>query len=174
MTVCDKVIRAKKGDDNAFSLLIQERKEKLYRTAFAYVKNEQIALDVVGETVLKAYKGIRKLNTPAYFDTWLIRILINSAINALKQSRKIVPLNEEVLLESMKYQEKDYNSIDLLSAIDCLDEKHKNIIILKYFQDLTITQVAEILQMPVGTAKTYLHRALKKLRIELREECFDG
>lgn len=173
MGKCDKVLMAQKGDDNAFYELIEERKEKLYRTALIYVKNEQIALDIIGETVYKAYKGLRKLRHLEYFDTWLIRILINTSNDYLKKNKKVVEFSEEILVNKLGYEETGYDRIDIFTAVDSLDEKHKTIIILKYYQDLTITQIGDLLGLPPGTVKTYLHRALKKLRIEFEEECYN-
>lgn len=171
---CNKVLMAQKGDDHAFYELIQEQKEKLYRTALAYVKNEQTALDIIGETVYKAYKGLRKLRQPEYFDTWLTRILINTSNDYLRQSKKTVEFNEEILTEQLGYEEVNCDRVDIFKAIDTLDEKHKTIIILKYYHDLTITQIGELLEIPTGTVKTYLHRALQKLRIEFGKECYNG
>jgi RNA polymerase sigma-70 factor (ECF subfamily) len=70
--------KAQKGDDEAFSELIDSCQEKLYKIAFAYLKNEQNSLDAVGDTIYKAYMNISKLKIPEFFNTWIIKILINS------------------------------------------------------------------------------------------------
>ncbi|HHY82979.1 MAG TPA: sigma-70 family RNA polymerase sigma factor [Clostridiales bacterium] len=169
MDINSLVYRAKKGDGSAYWELIEPKKENLYRIAFCYVKNEEDALDIVSETIYRGLLSIGKLKIPEYFYTWLTRILINCAINHLK---KVKPLSstEREIPDSTVTEELDRAQVmDLYQAIDQLDSKHKSVIILKYIEDLTLAQTAEILNMPVGTVKTYLNRALKKLKLDLRE-----
>ena len=81
---CEKNVReAIKGDDEAFLDLMNECKEQLYRTAYAYVKDEEMSLDIVQETVCKAYTAIHKLREPKFFNTWIIRIVINIKIHLM-------------------------------------------------------------------------------------------
>lgn len=169
------VTKAQKGDNVAFSELINSCKEKLYKIAFAYLKNEEEALDIVSDTIYKAYMDINKLKNPQYFNTWITRILINSAINRLKKNERIVLIDEYEKVESFNLNISDIESdipkcIDLYNAIDKLNVKSKSIIILRYFQDMTISEISEVLKIPEGTTKVYLHRALKKLKVELEEE----
>lgn len=167
----EKVLRARHGDDNAFSDLIRERKEILYRTAFTYVKNRDDALDIVSETIYKAYISIKKLKEPQFFNTWLIRILINTSLDHIKRSKKILPFKGDIAINEPITSRDSVELLDLYYAVDKLDPKYKTIVILKYFQDFTLGQIAEVLECPIGTVKTYLHKALKELRIELKEEC---
>lgn len=160
--------RAKKGDGAAFYALIQDRKEHLYRIAYCYVKNEQDALDLVSEAVTKAYVALPKLKEPAYFETWLIRILINCAIDFIKKAKPLRPMMHDFAEVSAEVPDRE-EMMDLYRAIDSLDGLHKTIILLLYLEDKTIVQAAELLQMPVGTVKTYLNRALKQLRLKMKE-----
>lgn len=162
------VKKARSGDDNAFYELIQQRKELLYRTAYSYVKNREEALDIVGDTVYRAYKSIKRLKDPVLFNTWLTRILINCSLDYMKKQKRIV-LTEETEDTPVPAQDSPEN-IDLYRAVDQLDNKCRTVVILKYFHDLTLGQVAEVMDCPQGTVKTYLHRALKTLRVELKEE----
>lgn len=175
MNDIDIVNKAKKGDDDAFSTLITCCKENLYKIAFAYLKNEEEALDIVSDTVYKAYMDINKLENPQYFNTWITRILINNAINRLKKNKRIVLIDEYEKIEDLNSEVSDIGidisrSVDLYNAIDKLNVKSKSIIILRYFQDMTISEISEVLEIPEGTIKVYLHRALKKLKVELEEE----
>jgi len=168
--------KAQKGDDEAFSELIDTCKEKLYKIAFAYLKNEQNSLDAVGETIYKAYMNISKLKMPEFFNTWIIKILINSCKDIFKSNNKVLYINEYYKIDedSKEILETDIkidNNIDLYNAIDKLNEKFKSVIILKYVEDMTISQISEVLNFPEGTVKVYLKRALGVLKIELGEEC---
>lgn len=175
MNDIDIVIKAQNGDDAAFSQLIKSCKEKLYKTAFAYLKDEEEALDVVSDTVYKAYMNINKLKNPEFFSTWITRILINSAINRLKKNKRVILIDEYEKFDSFTPISSDIalevpKSIDLYNAIDKLNVKSRSIIILKYFQDMTISEISRVLKIPEGTIKVYLQRSLKKLKVELGEE----
>ena len=167
----EQVLLAKNGDEEAFRKLIEESKSMLYRTAFAYTRNEDDAIEIVQETVYKAFVSINQLKEPAYFGTWLTRILINCSINYMKKQKRMIlfsePIPKYVASTNPGHVEE---KMDLSFAIDQLEEKLKTVVILKYYHDLTIIQIAEILECPVGTVKTRLHMALKKLRVELKEE----
>ena len=90
MNTDNLVKSARLGNDDAFYELIQQRKELLYRTAYAYVKNQEDALDIVSDTVYKAYRSLRKLKEPAFFNAWLTRILINCSLDHLKKQKRII------------------------------------------------------------------------------------
>ncbi|MGL4571090.1 MAG: sigma-70 family RNA polymerase sigma factor [Clostridium sp.] len=162
----ERLIKASiKGNDEAFLELIDTEKENLYRTAFAYVKNEDAALDVVQETVYKVYISIDKIKNPKFFKTWITRILINNALDYMKKNSNIIYLENNELINTIKDKEYDQDeNIHIWEAIQNLDEKHKEVIILKYFDDLTISEISSVLGYPVGTVKTYLNKGLNGLK----------
>ena len=174
----DKIIPIYKNqlsNDELFSNSIDIHKEHLYKIAFAYLKNEQDSLDAVSETIYKAYKNIDKLKRQELFNTWIIKILINSCKSVLKNN-KVIYIDEydKTKKDNFDILETDFKlsiNIDLHNAIDKLNDKFKSIIILKYLEDMTIIQISEVLNMPEGTVKVYLRRALGVLKIELGEEC---
>lgn len=172
----DLVNRAKKGDSDAFTELISDKKADLYRLAYLYVKNKDDALDIVSEAVYKTYISINKLKHEEYFDTWLTRILINCCYDFIKKNNKLVLLPEREDGENPIDHIPDNSGslvdekVDLYDAMDKLADHLKTIIILKYFRGLTITEISQVLEYPVGTVKTYLNRALKNLRMELKED----
>lgn len=165
-----KIKLAQKGDDNAFYELLSERKGQLYKTAFAYVKNKEDALDIVSDTVYKAYISIKNLKEPNFFNTWLTRILINNSLDYINKKGRALPLKENVNSDTRIISKDDEQIIDLKVAVDKLSGKYKTIVILKYFQDMTLVEIAKILQCPLGTVKTNLHKALGELRLDLKEE----
>jgi len=157
--------RSKKGNDKAFLKLMDEEKVKLYKMAYIYTKNESDALDVVQETVTKAYASIHTLKEEKYFSTWIMKILINTALEIHRKSQKLVPLNSEMekQVASIQHDEK----MDILQALEQLDEKYKTVILLKYYRDLTVKDIAIILECPEGTVKTNLYRGLQQLKTYL-------
>ena len=169
MELEEKIIKAKKGDDNAFYELISERKEILYKTAFTYVKNKEDALDILNETVYRAFISIKRLKEPEFFNTWLTRILINCALDTLRKDKKVLQLDEQAGIANLSSNLAQEDVFDLNIAVDSLKEKYKTIVILKYFQDMTLAEISEVMQCPLGTVKTNLYKALKELKINLEE-----
>lgn len=170
MDIESRVVLAQKGNKEMFSELIKERKEQLYKMAYMYVKNQQDALDIVSETVYKAYSSINKLKKPKYFTTWLTRILINCALEHIRKYNNTVPLyeNEEVVIEESSTSKEEV--IDLYEAVDKLKDNYKTVVILKYFEDMTIKEIGQVMDQPMHNIKNYLHKALIQLRIELKED----
>lgn len=163
------VHKARTGDAEAFEELIEPIREKLYRIAYSYVKNRDDALDIVSESVYRAYVNLRRLKNPSYFDTWMIRIVINQSINLINKNRRIT-LKADMAVNAASQDTVDIDeALDLYAAMDRLNDNQKAVVILKYFEDLPITQVAAIMERPVGTVKSFLHGALKELRLELKE-----
>ncbi|WP_240613659.1 sigma-70 family RNA polymerase sigma factor [Pueribacillus theae] len=163
------VARAKKGDTEAFQVLINEDKEKLYRMAFVYMKDEEDALEVFQETVYAALKSISSLKNNRYFSTWLTRILINQAIDALRKKKKVVPMSHDVL-ENLSESEtiKPEEQLDLLEALAEINGKYKTVLLLRYYEDYTIGQIAAILGCPEGTVKTNIRRGLESLKQKMK------
>ncbi|MEK5523009.1 RNA polymerase [Heyndrickxia sporothermodurans] len=161
-----RIKKARKGDSKAFEELIGKYEEQLYRTAYIYVHNKEDALDVVQETVYKAYLSLDKLKEPSYFKTWLMRILINNAYELLRTRQKVVKINEEskFAAESITKPIQSEQNIDLQVAIQQLEVNYQKVILLYYYHDLPIRQIAWHMEVPEGTVKSYLHRARKSLK----------
>lgn len=157
----------RQGDANAFYIMISPHKTQMYKIAYSYFGNEQDALEAIQETTCRAYNNFHKLKHPEYFKTWLIRILINYCIDEKKRMKRSIYLIEESII-----QEDDAINmrIEIRQALKKLTPVSKSIIILKYFEDLTINEIADIMQKPTGTIKTWLNKALKELRTIVREE----
>lgn len=169
----DLVLAAQRGDDQAFYELIDQHKSRLYRIAWTSLRHEQDALEAVQETVCRAYVNMKKLKNPAFFATWLVRILLNHCIDELKRRAKQSPHRshqmKNVPEERVMFRQSDVSisvedRLELEQAIDELGEPEKQIILLKYYEDMTITDISDVLACPPGTIKTRLHRALNKLR----------
>ena len=152
------------GDKEAFSKLIKNNKEYLYKTAFIYVKNEEKALEVLQETITRGFMGINNLKNSSYFKTWITRILINVALDMIKKDSNTEELNEFIEYNDVFSQVKIEEKIDLYNAVDLLNDNYKTSIILRYFNDLKIHDIALIMDVPENTVKTYLSRAKKELK----------
>lgn len=164
--------KAKANDIEAFEELLTLYANQLYRTAFLYVGNREDALDIVQETSFKAYMAIKTLKKNKYFSTWITKILINNAYELLKKRKREIPFEN---IEPYLKQQEGFNieQIDLLRAVHDLRDTYRDAIILFYFRDLSIKEVAVIMDIPENTVKTYLHRGKEQLKIKLKGAEFD-
>lgn len=167
----DLVHKAQSGNHHAYITLFQQYEQQLYRTAYVYVHNQQDALDVIQETAYRSFKLITTLREPKYFKTWLIRICITCAIDLLRQRKKIVHLKSEHMEFAVSKEDYDVPlSVSLKQVIEQLEEDERSVILLRFYHDFTIREIAEVLQIPLGSSKTILYRALHKLRKVIKEE----
>lgn len=158
------VKKAQKGDDEAFLQLFQMYEADIYRMAYIYVKNETDALDVVQETAYRSFKKIKSLKKPEYFKTWLTKIAINCSLDVFRKNQKVIQLKPEYE-EIIGIEEEDIPlSLSLQDLVDGLNADEKNIVLLRFYQNLTFKEIAEVLDIPLGSAKSVLYRALKKLK----------
>lgn len=123
-------------------------------------------MDIVQEAVYRAYVKKNNLKQPEYFMTWITRILINCAMDFLKKSKKVINL-EENFNEADKIKVSSEEIIDLYSALKELDERSKTVVVLRYFEDMTLQDISNAIELPLSTTKTILYRALGKLKIKL-------
>lgn len=163
------VKKAMRGNPNAFGELIRTEQEYLYRMAFLHTRNEEDALDAVQESILRAYRSIKTLREPAYFRTWLTRIVINTAKELARKQKPYGDLEELELLAAPEGLSPD-ERMDLYAALEKLPEQYRDVIRLKYFDGLKTREIAERLDTPEGTVSSWLHRAMEQLRMELKEE----
>lgn len=168
------VRRAQKHDEKALTLLLTDYQEYLYQIAFLYCKDQQAALDAVSECVTKVYLNLPKLKKPEYFKTWMTRILINEVLDDIRKRKNQVSYDR---LKEMGYEaELEEDSItreeklDLYQALDQLKPDYKKVLILKYFQELPVSEISEMLDISESSVKVLLHRGRKKLRRILLEE----
>lgn len=156
--------------EDSFLSLVTKNQEKLYRIAYSYVKNKDDALDIVQESVYKAYISYHKVKEKRYENTWLVRIVINTSIDFLKKNNKVIALDMGYM-ENMKDSKSEniHTKVIVEEALDKLNEKQKTVVILRYFEDMKLEDIASILDAPVSTIKTTLYRALKDMKVNLKE-----
>ena len=158
-----------KGNKEPFGILIKNNKEYLYKMAFLYVKDEQDALEVIHETVYRAFLNIEKLKKAKFFNTWITRILINVSIDFLKKKGKNEMLDESTPIIKERCEISTEEKLDLYNAIDLLNDNYKTVIIMMYFNDMKIKDISKVMEIPENTVKTYLRRAKQALGEVLKE-----
>lgn len=145
--------------------ILLEKYNQYYRLAYSYVHNEDDASDIVQNGAYKALKSSHTLKQPEHTQTWIYRIMLNECFTYLKQPKFLSyeKLEEENELDLGSVKD-HYEDVDLQNALDVLSQKDKAIIILKYFEEKTLEEIADILEENVNTIKSRLYRSIKKLR----------
>lgn len=149
-------------------LYITNNLDKLYRLAFSYAKNEHDVEDIVNESVKRALDAIYQLEKEEFLGTWMYRIVINTASSYMKMKSKLIYIDE--VIENTLVKEDKYQDTDLYNMVMKLDSKYRIVIVLRFYEDMAIDKIAEVLNENVSTVKTRLYKALKLLKIEMNEE----
>ena len=147
-----------------FSRRVLAMENRLYRVSCGLLRNPQDRLDAAQEAVIRAWERIDGLKKPEYFETWLTRILINICYDMLRARRNIVPL--ESIAEQPAPEGVDG---ELRAAIQRLERELRIVVVLHYMEGYKLREIAEILEIPVGTVKTRIMRAKRQLREHLEE-----
>ncbi len=147
-----------------FIKCVRDMERKLYRVCRAMRLNDADAQDAVQEALLKAYKNIESLREDRYFETWLIRILINEARAILRRSQKA----DQPLDEKIPVIPEGENSV--AAAILSLPEKERLCLTLHAIEGYGLKEIAEITKSPVGTVKWRLKKARDRLKETLEKE----
>ncbi|QFG00580.1 RNA polymerase subunit sigma-70 [Psychrobacillus glaciei] len=149
---------------------IVENQNAHYRLAFSYVKNKESALDIIQESIMKALRSIDSLEEIHYLKTWFYRILINTSIDLIHKNKRVIVVEDNVLDFHLPVHENEIPDIDLYEAVDHLPPVYKTIIILRFFEDMKIEDIATTLGENTNTIKTRLYAALRKLRSNMEEK----
>ena len=136
--------------------------EAMYRLAYTYVRNEEDALDIVQESVYKAIKYSGRVRQEAHIRTWLWRIVMNTAVDFIRKSSREIATDETQETSAL-----DTESERAIQA--ALDEREKTVVVLRFFEDQKLDDIAKIMNENTSTIKTVLYRSLKKLKVRLTE-----
>ena len=153
-----------------FVPFIRENKERFYYLAYSYTKNEQDALDVVQDSIQKALLSLSTLKDEQQIKSWFYKIVVRTSIDFLRKYKREQVVDDEKLAVITPQKMDTYNNVDLTNALNNLSRTYREVIILRYFEDLKIEDVAHVLEININTAKSRLYKALKLLRIQLQEE----
>lgn len=162
------VRRAIEGDHDAFSSLVDASVDRLYGVANLILRDSDRAQDAVQEALVSAWKDIRALRDPDAWDAWLHRITVWACYKAAKSERRRSQVELKVVSDRMTTLHDSASAIadrDLIEReLNDLPIDHRAVIVLRFYLDLPLDEVADILDIPIGTVKSRLHRALASLR----------
>ena len=164
------VERARRGDHDAFAHLATAAFARVSAIAQLVVRDRELARDVVQDALFRAWRDLPGLRDPDRFDAWLHRLVVRTSLNALRTRRRRV---QEVELPPTDIA----GVADITSAIADRDQlgaalrrlspEARALVVLHFYADLTLADAAAILDIPLGTAKSRLHRSLAAMRTSL-------
>lgn len=190
MAVSEEVLiqRASKGDAGAFETLVTTYEKGVYNLAFRLVSDREDAMDIAQEVFLKAYQALPRFRGDSRFSTWIYRVCVNASLDHLRRKQRSASysLDEPVSFKESSVTreiEDDGESVEdsvetkflgqaVLSALKDLDAAHRVIILLSDVRGCSYQEIADILELSMGTVKSRLHRARNMLRRLLPAEQF--
>ncbi|WP_339313985.1 sigma-70 family RNA polymerase sigma factor [Paenibacillus sp. FSL M7-0896] len=149
-------------EETDFVKALMEHSDQLYSIAYSYLGNRNDALEALQETTCRAWMKRRTLKDSGAFKTWLIRILIYVCIDEQRRMKKAVPTAAEHMQEAVIHNSTE--SMEMQWALSQVKVKYRHVLLLKYYNDMTLAEIAVLLGKPEGTVKTWQHKGLKQLR----------
>lgn len=178
-----RILQVLKGDQDAYGEIVELYKDKVYQISYRMLGNSHEAEDIAQEAFIRAFINIHSFNIDLKFSTWLFRIATNLCIDRIRKKKPDYYLDAEVagtdglnmysqISSKTDMPEKELESLELEEAIQReilkLPEKYRSVIVLKYIEELSLIEISEILNLPIGTVKTRIHRGREALRKQLR------
>jgi RNA polymerase sigma-70 factor (ECF subfamily) len=179
---------SRNGDRRAFAELVEMYKDKIYHLGYRMLNQRQEAEDVVQETFLRVYTNLDRYDENQKFSTWIYRIATNLCIDRLRKRKPSYSIDAELtdsegtdwhaLLASDDASPETELILSetqqhIREAIQSLPDKYKSVVVLRYLHDLSLQEISDILEMPVTTIKTRVHRGREFLRKKLESEYGD-
>lgn len=149
-----------------FAENIKEHEFEMYRVAYAILKTDVDAQDAVGETIVKVFERMDTLRDIERFKPWAMKILVNEAKKMLRTRRRFVSLNDEKILEMLSQQQSSPLS-DIWESVLELEDEFRVAATLYYYDDFSMKEISDIMDIPEGTVKSRLSRAREKLRLSM-------
>lgn len=160
----------KNGNKDSFVQIINKVQEHVYKTIYSFIGNEENSIEVFDNVIFKSYTNLHKINHPEYFKTWVIRIAINESKNFLSKNSKVIHI-DDYISENESFNTLDNsnidNKIDFENALNKLNIDFKSILIMKFYMDFTLEEIANTMQKPTSTIKTWYYKALSNLKENL-------
>jgi RNA polymerase sigma-70 factor, ECF subfamily len=159
--------RVLNGHTAAYGEVFSRHREKAFALAFQYLRNREDAKDVVQEAFIKAYRNLRRFDLSRSFGPWLLTIVRNLSIDALRKRKHSGDELPERLPDSRRRADDDVLRGEVWTALETLSADHREIVFLRDYQGHSYTEIAEILGIPLGTVMSRLHHARRSLIVRL-------
>ncbi|HEY4600564.1 MAG TPA: RNA polymerase sigma factor SigW [Cerasibacillus sp.] len=179
----EKIKRVKKGDQSAFEDVVVLFQSRIYQHCYRMLGNAHEAEDIAQEAFIRAYVNIHSYDDKRKFSTWLYRIATNLSIDRLRKRKPDFFLDAEIkgtdgldmysqLATDARLPEEEVQGMELQNyiyqEIANLPPIYRSIITLRYLEEFSLKEISEIMDLPLGTVKTRIHRGREALRKKLR------
>ena len=169
------VYAARDGEALAFDTLFYRYKDGIFRLGFAITKDPSAAEEIVVDTFARAYRALARLEPEGTLRPWLYRVAVNLSYNRRPRKNVMVSTLEDAHEEVFESGDRSPSSLAelaelrrvVLAAVETLGPKHRVVVVLHYLNGLNLAEIAEVVECPVGTVKSRLHYALRRLRAYL-------
>lgn len=163
--------KAIKGDKEAFSRVIIQNKDVMYRTTMIILKNEDDAYDALQNALIRMYQNISKLENKEAFNSWSRKIIINCCYDLISKNKKVIDITSKIAENYEETKEDIYECEDsFIQLLEHIKPELRLTATLYYYDDLSIKEIAETLEIPEGTVKSRLAVAREKLYELLMKE----
>ncbi|MBD3232942.1 MAG: sigma-70 family RNA polymerase sigma factor [candidate division Zixibacteria bacterium] len=168
--------RVIQGDKNAFNLIVNKYKDKVFKTAMRMVRNKDDAYDITQEVFIRAYKGLKNFKGDSNLYTWLYRITVNNCLNFTSRDKfktmasvadLTTPPVSSLTPESQLKESQLFEMLD--EAIEQLPPQQRAVFIMRYYDEMTHAEIAKILNRSEGAIKANYFQAVKKLKTALKD-----
>ena len=163
------VHRFKEGQLQAFDEIVERYREKLTRLIYGFVGTKSDTEDLLQEVFLRAYRNLSRFRGESSLYTWMYRIALNICRNHLRRNKRFLPLTETRFSKVEEAYEDTEKGVLLRKMMEKLPWRQKQVLVLKYFQNLTINEIALTLRCSPNTVKVHLYRAISGLRRIMRK-----
>ncbi len=154
-------------EKDEFCECIRQNENAMYSLAYSIVRNDADAAEVLSESVYRAYKNLESIKNPKAFKTWILRIVHNTAVELIRRNSKTVLTYE---IPPTPDNECFESSFDLRNAVESLKQPYRTVVILFYYENLSISKIAQITDSNSVTVKKQLSRARNMLKESLKED----
>lgn len=155
-------------DKESFCEHIRQQENAMYSLAFSVVKNDADAAEIISESIFRAYKKIDTLKNENAFKPWILRIVHNTAVEFVRKNSKIVSL-DTIDIADEDIENHLLTTLSLREAVRSLKQPYRTVVVLYYYEDFSIAQIAKITDTSMVNVKQRLFRARKQLREILKE-----
>lgn len=167
--ICMRYLQMKEKLYHSLVNCITENQDRFYRLAFSYVQNQEDALDAVQNAVCKALENYEKLRDEGAVKTWMYRIVVNESLGILREKKRM-NVSDDDFWEDIPYEEAGFElPEDLYTHINRLDRDSQDIIKLRFYEELSLLEIAQIMEMNLNTVKSKLYRGLRSLKVSIEE-----
>lgn len=178
VTDIELVRKSKRGDREAFSELVKRHQSIVYNVSYRYMRETALAEDMAQEAFIKAFRLLKGFRGECSFSTWMYRVTCSVCLTELSRRKKRGEVVQQLkqTMETSVEPEQNFDLPEMVRrCVNLLPDRYATIVTLYYLQGTSYDEIADVMSIPMGTLKTWMHRARKQLHRIVRREIYpDG